>query len=667
MSRASVVHGVDLGRRLGSWFRASWPAVLVVGVSLPYNIAVASLAAFEIADEGYLVYIAEALHAGLRPYRDVELLNYPPGLFYLVGDLLALGGDSGVLLVRLAMAAALSAASLMTYLTLRPVVGRGLAIGCALIVGLTPGPFYKAYVRLLEVGLLWAWTRQALSPRRGYWLAAALLTGVSFALRLDAAYAGVLLGFLVGWGQLGSQTKVTGLSRLLARPLLFGLVVVTTLVPLVVRLADAEALGSYVRQVVGLLSGNAQRVVSAPTIALPGLGSLFTLSAPAVFACSFWGAVATTLAAVVDGTRAAIMARRSRDADELSRGQALLRGVVLLWLLLNLPQWAMMRPDLYHLTQQAFAIAVACTLLIADGWRRLARAAPWLSRLGGAAGCALGGATVIVLVGGLGILGPRWSLAAALSPTLLERLGNGVGFRGVPGDRGRELLEVVSGASDLGESVLSLPFLPGVNYLTRRPMPIPQVHILPGSTDAVGRADLMQSLAESSPALVVYARDYTTTGDLDGTLRVWAPELDRYFMEGFRPIMEVAGRLLLANPTRPLSADLSTPLLREGQAAALVARARMALRSRRVGDATAELARAARLCGDSVVVMMAVAEAADFRHDLTAAYLAYDWVVARATLAAPSAHAANEEELPALRAEAQALVPEPMIVTCPLP
>ncbi|MBI5510387.1 MAG: hypothetical protein HY903_16650 [Deltaproteobacteria bacterium] len=655
-------------RSAPGWLVAAWPWLAILGLGLPYNLFLTTRAVFEIADEGYLYYVAAALHAGARPFVDVELQNYSPGLFRGVGWLLASSPDHGILVVRLVMAAALAAAAACAFAALHPLLGRPGAFAGALLVVLVPGPFYKAYVRLLQLALLAVWARYAGAPRRRYWVAGALLTGVAFWVRPDAVYAGLALALLCTLAHAWRSAAARAWPVLAVRGSAFVAVVALAVLPLLLLLGEGAVIRGYWRQLLRLVGSNAERALSSYNLPPPPLSALGPGSPDTVFAWAFYGSLLVSVLAILCG---AVLGRRGlrRAAAAEAAAPDLAGGVVAAWLALNLPQWALARPDVYHLTQQAFAVLVAAAFLASIAWRWWRLAAAPLGRVAGAAGLALVGVAGVALVVGLGVCGPRWSVAAALAPARTQQLESGARYRTPVLDRFDLLLDTITLTSDAADTVLSVPFLPGVNYLLGRRLPTPQVHVLPESVpSAEKRAHLVARLAAAAPAFAVYAHDYTTTGGPAGVLRSWAPELHDYLTRELRPALDVDGRALLVNPHPQPSLGPEPPLRPEATAPALVARARAALESRKMGAATALATRAVRWCGDAPQVMLLVAAVAEERRDLATALGAYDWAVALASrtppLAADRGRALEPGMLPWLRDAAFRLLPEPQVFSC---
>ncbi len=314
-----------------------------------------------------------------------------------------------------------------------------------------------------------------------------------------------------------------------------------TLTPLVLLLLWQDILGDYLRQVATFVYLIAPRVTSSQNLVPPALASLARFDALGQTAWVFYGSLAafSALAAIAVNR---LWNFRRRPPDELW-----VWAFLLLWMLSNIPQYTLERPDVPHLVQRNVALFIALAVIgrvsmqaaLCRGMlgKRIAAAA--ITMAVAVYGCA---ATAKHLVHGEG-----WGWTAASLHVQPQMLSNGVVFPSETPSAIAPLVEHVVHNSQPGEAVASLPYLPGFNFLAQRRMPSRHVYVLPEFM----RPGLEESVLESLRCVtwVVYDDQQNIHGNERQRPASFMPQIDAYLRANFRPQMQAGSIQLLRRQT----------------------------------------------------------------------------------------------------------------------
>lgn len=501
---------------------------LVVGFSLAYLGLFIFRSPYDLADEGYLYYVVERLQKGDRPYLDVELHSYLPPMFGAFVAYAGVAGDS-VVGFRALMAVGLSLAAGLGYLSLKDVVPRRTAVLLAIAMALVPGPFFKFYVRLLQLAVLaaalWWWR----SRSRVAWIAFVIASAAGLVFRVDAFYAGLALcaAMLVAARMRKELTTVASLLR--AGGWALGGAIAILLVR--VYVGDAQVFSHYLRRLFGVVAIAAERTGSDVGLSLPRLSSLVSPNADTGNAWMAYGSIA---ALAVLAWALLLAVRRER----LGTGTVEL-ALVFGWVALNTPQYLLVRPDVYHATQQAFAFLLAAAMArshFGSVNRRLA------ARVAGVAAAMLLVGIVVLHAQAL-----RWS-AGVLRLDMVHANPCGVPYVAYAGDRTAEMLEVACLKSEAAGTLEAMPFATGANHLTGRKRPSRHLFILAEDfSSASAQQAYLDEVARNPPAFVLYERSSTMNRAASGLLRNYAPLIDRYYEESWLPVVSQQGHTLMAH------------------------------------------------------------------------------------------------------------------------
>ncbi|OHB30094.1 MAG: hypothetical protein A2790_04965 [Phenylobacterium sp. RIFCSPHIGHO2_01_FULL_69_31] len=473
-------------------------AAAIAVVVLLHGAWLARITPFNMGDEGYLYYIAWRVQQGARLFEDIELFTYAPGLFQLWGEWFDLFGPTvasgralGVLLAALNVA--------LSYGVARALGLRfGPAIGIAAVILLSYPWLFRGHILLLsQLALLLSLFAQSSAGRLPLALLGALVI-VGAAVRIDAAATAGALAF----GSVMLRLEAHRSLAKLGSDVLAGLIG-ATLAGLAVALAYSQVgvLAGWLGQLRDFAGFAHSRSVAWYKLPFPRLGGpgsdLMTLL---MLSSAAWPLLGV----------AAAFYKRWQSASPEWRKLALLS----LFAVVNLPQFLIERPDGAHLADRAFAIVLLIAgLLSAAGHNRHLRVV-------GAAGMIWLAALVVWSFRDAGTLH-----GAARVPALAVMLAG----EPVPLPEDRHLVVALQYLDrNLGpqESLASLPFAPGANFVLKRPMPSPQVNFFPFNQQRVGSEDaLRRGLAAPTLRYVLLQPDFQMSPDPRANISCYAPRL----------------------------------------------------------------------------------------------------------------------------------------------
>lgn len=476
---------------------------------------------FVFPDEGYLYYLAAAVADGQVPFRDFHLQSYMPGLFYAFGGPVSLAGGS-VLLPRLVMVPWLALTPVLACRCAWRMSAPPFAAAVAVVLLLVPGPWSKFYVAGLSLLVLESVLDLAGQGGRRVAFRAGAAVGLCLGLRIDVAIVGATL--------VGAATVLGPPAARRARLLAAATGATLAWSPFLLLLAGRGVLTDHFRQLAGFLPDVLRRHTGTP-LAPPALPLPWSAGVD-VFAVLFYASLVSFagLAAVV-----------ARDRHEgVSR-----RGLLLLlaWAVLSAPAYVWERPDVPHFTQRAFCFLLPLAVVADRGWRRRAAPGRWRPSLGIAA--AAGGALLAGSYVAFGLArGEGGSPSALWQPRREVHLSNGVSYWMAPHAMPPEMLERVLERTRPREAVASLPYYPGVNYLTRRPLPGRYVFLVPHVvTSPEVERRYTSDLARAR--YVVYLPGQSLSNTTRGLLPAYAPSVAARLREDFEVDLQQDGFVLL--------------------------------------------------------------------------------------------------------------------------
>jgi hypothetical protein len=479
-------------------------------------------------DEGYLAYLGWRVTEGDVPYRDFGLYSYFPCLFYLLGGAMRLAPDP-VTGLHLAFAPVLAAAALLLYRTALRLGARWAALLVTAAYILVPGYFFRAVVAplsLLSIACgLWFLDGGGRPAAAG--LGAAM--GLGLVLRFDAAASALVTAAALFWMPPASRRLSRGW---LVAALALGALLV--LVPALVWLAWKGVLGDFVQQLLDIPGFVLHRTGSSHRVARPSLSDL--LAGPGrrqIFAWIFWGTLALPFL-LVPCLPGLLHGGKTLVGNEVRprRATVLVFG---LWLLTNLPQFAWERPDIAHVTDRAFAILLVVPLLAGYALRARREAVGAVRR---AAATLVATASVLYpLCHALPIVtAAQWTMAPPRAARRLQ-LADGSSCLARQSDDWSELAQAVLARVGPGEPFANLPYYPGLNFVTGRKIATYHVFVAPHNVSSESaQVRYIADLEQSGARVAVYEEDYTLDEREDGTVRSFAPLIDRYVRTHFERV-----------------------------------------------------------------------------------------------------------------------------------
>lgn len=249
----------DRPRPSVSWQRQSTVAIAIFAVSLILLWIGMDRFAFNIYDEGVIVYGAERVLQGDVPYRDFWGV-YPPGQFWSVAALFKLFGSS-ILVERFWDMSLRAGIALMSYL----IAARLASVRCALVVWTLSLAWlwaigYPGYpmIPALLLTLLSSWffiSFLASSSSRKDLFAAGIFVGLTVAFRHDVGFQifvaeVVTLISLAVIGRSARSRAVETRSTLLSDGLMLGGGIAVTLVPLLIYLVATVPMHDLLDQLI---------------------------------------------------------------------------------------------------------------------------------------------------------------------------------------------------------------------------------------------------------------------------------------------------------------------------------------------------------------------------------------------------------------------------------
>jgi len=197
--------------------------------------------------------------------------------------------------------------------------------------------------------------------------------------------------------------------------------------------------------------------------------------------------------------------------------------LALIWILFQVPHFAIERPDIAHLTQHTGAFILA--LLVIEG----APAARFLIR---AARIAI---AVYVLLFVAHCIAKEQGGARRWPPrdVYWHRLSNGLEFPTLAKRDFDQLIEAVLAKTAPDDSVANWPYAPGANFLAQRRMPGRRVFVTPEAISPEIELELIEDLESEEVAVVLYRRDFSMHDRKSSLPSNFMPRLDAYLAKQF--------------------------------------------------------------------------------------------------------------------------------------
>jgi hypothetical protein len=521
-------------------------------LAFAYYLSYAQAYPLDFGDEGYLYTIASAIAQGSRPYRDIELYSYMPGLFYFL-SLFAASPSELFMASRSVMAALLAVNACLMYWVASaggkrtPVLA---ALAVTAVLCLTPGIWHKAYQTTLWLLLLGCAQRYHATRRTGWIAALGAVSALGLYFRFEVAAAGAaMIILLLSLDRFAHGAPGPKLIRAAGITLL---AFACALLPLLALLAADGILGDYLNQLLDIPRRIATRVAAPYRLEAPGLGELGRPWNGGADAWLYWGSFLGPGLLLV---HTALLARRSRQMgawhDDL--GPAL---ILLLWLALNLPQYAWERPDPPHLAERLFALLASVPLII-GAYSRRATGRPASAPAGSPASMSARAPALLLaayfsIYAGVHML--RHDAGAYSVAPLRATLANGLTI-GLA-QPVQPMLDHLIEHTRPGEAIAVLPFLPGFHFATSRPFLARRVYLFPFNSGEMAEAEYICALERQGTRYVIYDEGATLDGNPQSRLANYAPRVHGHLMAHFGTEMQVGGWALLRRTRHASAQDL---------------------------------------------------------------------------------------------------------------
>ncbi len=495
---------------------------LIALVAFGYYATYAQSGSVAAGDEGYLLALASMVAQGVRLYRDLELNSYMPGLFHLF----SIGGPEpdGVLVgARWLMAALLALNSALLYGAARQAGAGAWAVLAALALTVAPGPWYKAYQPTLWLLLLLCTLGHHARPRAGWLVALGAVMALGVMLRIEVTFAGVaMLGALIVFSH--PQARGPGIGRSLFAVLAgFAL----TLLPWWATFHADGILSDHLSQLIDMPRRIVDRLVSPDRVRAPTITGWLAGRPLGRDGLLYWMSFVIPLALAFETWRRYVVARREAN-DRVRAGEC---GLLLVWVLMNVPQYAWERPDASHLAERWFALLVPAAVL----WSRASSIGPkqvaWQGARPARLAGLLAGAFVIAF---LAINLPRGVAGSYRSTLAASALPNGLRYPDA--DPSRALVERVIRDTPSDEPVAALPYLPGFHFATGRPVVARRIYLLPFNTRPEVEREYLCELDRAGVRYVMFGDHPALVGGEHLRLRSYAPLVDAHLARHFEPV-----------------------------------------------------------------------------------------------------------------------------------
>jgi len=480
------------------------------------------------SDEGYLLALASMVARGARLYRDLELYSYMPGLFYLF-TIGAPDPDDMLVAARWLMATLLALNAALLFLVARMAGAGHWAVPAALALAVAPGAWYKAYQPTLWLLLLLCILGHHARPRVVWLVALGAVMALGVALRIEVTFAAVVmlaaLGVCLRWEGRGQGVG----SSLLA----VGVGVALTLLPWWAVLHADGILSEHLQQLVDIPRRIFDRLVSPHRIRGPAITGWLPGRVLGPDGMLYWLSFIAPLGLALETWRQWRVSRPGLHG-RVAAGTC---GLTLVWVLMNLPQYAWERADAAHLAERWFALLVAAAV----SWSRLmpmgpllaGERRPWFASL-------LGLMAGVFALAFLAIHLPRsvsgsYSVAGSYRPAFAESaLPNGLRYPNA--DPGRALIERVIRDTRPDEPVAALPYLPGFHFATGRPVVARRIYLLPFNTRPEVEREYLCELDRAGVRYVMFGDHPALVGGEHLRLRSYAPLVDAHLARHFEPV-----------------------------------------------------------------------------------------------------------------------------------
>lgn len=460
--------------------------------------------AFDLGDEGYTYYLADAFGKGLLPYHDVKLYNYLPTLFYIYSPVFILMGPD-IDAARTFTAVFMAITPVLFFLTIRNFVPRNLALALTVFEIFLVGSWVRFYINLLNILVLFVLVQLHKNWSPGIAIVYGAVLGLVTILRIDIACLSIGLTLLLFFFH---RHHVSHRWPYIAMHVLLGMVLI--LIPFGVFLYSKDIGAGFIQQYLGFFSRIGARAAIS-SIPFPQITSYFGVV--------FWGSLIPI----------SIFFIVFFDKNLRSKVDLALWALCFLWVLGNLPQFLFERRDMTHLLDHSAAILLAWGLFIyvlfsLVNIRKTYRALMMLLMSGYFLIFLMGGYFFIFLV-----QSPLVNIIRNPADSTIVSLDNGQRAPGI--GHLKQVFDLVIMNSNDKSLVASYPYSPGINFLLQRMMSGRHVYLIYRYMNAEVEKEAIQDVAKV--CWLFYDADLNIDANPKGNPKDYMPDLHNFIMANF--------------------------------------------------------------------------------------------------------------------------------------
>ena len=451
--------------------------------------------AFDLGDEGYTYYLADAFGKGLLPYHDVKLYNHLPTLFYIYSPVFIIMGPD-IETARTFTALFMAMTPVLFFLTIRNFVPRNIALALTVFEIFLVGSWVRFYINLLNILVLFALVKLHKNWSPGLAIVYGAVLGLVTILRIDIACLSIGLTLLLFFFH---RHHVAYRWPFIAIYVLLGMLLI--LIPFGMFLHIKGIDSDFIQQYLGFFSRIAARA-AIDSIPFPQITSYFGVV--------FWGSLMPISIFFI-----VFFNKNLRSKVDLA-----LWILCFLWVLGNLPQFLFERRDMTHLLDHGVAILLALALFIYVLFNLMNIRKTYRSLIVLLMGCYF-----LVFL----LKSPLVNCIKKPANSTVVSLNNGQRAPGI--GHLKQILDLVIMNSNDKSLVASYPYSPGINFLLQRMMSGKHVYLIYRYMNTEVEKEAIHDVAKV--CWLFYDSGQNIDATPKGSPKNYMPDLHTYIMANF--------------------------------------------------------------------------------------------------------------------------------------